>query len=138
MSFSIRLTEEEKMLASSYAKLHSLSLAEAFKRALFERIEDEYDISVADEAYADLALLFKLFGDATRVKLLHALEQEEMCVCDLAALLGVTKSAVSHQLKSLRLARLVKYRKEGQIVYYSLADDHVKKIIDMGYEHIAE
>jgi DNA-binding transcriptional ArsR family regulator len=93
---------------------------------------------LADEAYADLALLFKLFGDATRVKLLHALEQEEMCVCDLAALLGVTKSAVSHQLKSLRLARLVKYRKEGQIVYYSLADDHVKKIIDMGYEHIAE
>ena len=93
---------------------------------------------LADEAYADLALLFKLFGDATRVKLLHALEQEEMCVCDLAALLGVTKSAVSHQLKSLRLARLVKYRKEGQIVYYSLADDHVRMILDMGMEHLME
>lgn len=93
---------------------------------------------LAQEAYSDLALLYKLFGDATRLKILHALELEEMCVCDLAALLGVTKSAVSHQLKSLRLARLVKYRKEGQVVFYSLADDHVKKIIDMGYEHIAE
>ena len=87
---------------------------------------------------ADLATLFKLFGDATRVQMLHALEQQELCVCDLAALLGVTKSAVSHQLKSLRLARLVKCRREGQVVYYSLADDHVKKIMDMGFEHIAE
>ncbi len=90
------------------------------------------------DTYAELAMLFKLFGDATRAQILHALEQHEMCVCDLAALLGVTKSAVSHQLKSLRLARLVKYRKDGQIVYYSLADDHVKKIMDMGFEHIAE
>lgn len=88
--------------------------------------------------YEELALLFKLFGDPTRVRLLHALEQAELCVCDLAALLGVTKSAVSHQLKSLKLARLVKSRKDGQVVYYSLADDHVKKIIDMGYEHLAE
>ena len=90
------------------------------------------------ETYVGLATLFKLFGDATRVQLLHALEQQEMCVCDLAALLGVTKSAVSHQLKSLRLARLVKYRREGQVVFYSLADDHVKKIMDMGLEHITE
>ncbi len=93
---------------------------------------------LADEAYADLALLFKLFGDATRVKLLHALEQEEMCVCDLAALLGVTKSAVSHQLKTLRLANLVRFRREGQVVYYSLADDHVRAILEMGFEHIRE
>lgn len=93
---------------------------------------------LGQEVYTDLATLFKLFGDTTRVRILHALEQQEMCVCDLAALLGVTKSAVSHQLKSLRLSRLVKYRKDGQIVYYSLADDHVKKIIDMGCEHISE
>ena len=90
------------------------------------------------ETYAELAMLFKLFGDATRVQILHALEQQELCVCDIAALLGVTKSAVSHQLKSLRLSRLVKSRREGQIVYYSLADDHVKKIMDMGFEHITE
>ena len=88
--------------------------------------------------YMDLAALFKMFSDPTRVKILHALELHELCVCDLAALLGLTKSAVSHQLKSLRLARLVKYRRDGQNVYYSLADDHVKKILDMGYEHISE
>lgn len=90
------------------------------------------------ETYISLATLFKLFGDSTRLQILHALEQHELCVCDLAALLGVTKSAVSHQLKSLRLARLVKYRREGQNAYYSLADEHVKKILDMGYEHISE
>ena len=90
------------------------------------------------EEYIELATLFKLFGDATRVQILHALEQSEMCVCDLAVLLGVTKSAVSHQLKALRLARLVKFRKEAQIVYYSLADDHVKEIIDKGFEHLRE
>ena len=90
------------------------------------------------ETYMSLATLFKLFGDSTRVQILHALEQHELCVCDLAALLSMTKSAISHQLKSLRLARLVKYRRDGQNVYYSLADDHVKKIIDMGCEHISE
>ncbi|MBR4204037.1 MAG: winged helix-turn-helix transcriptional regulator [Clostridia bacterium] len=92
----------------------------------------------AGEEYASLASLFKLFGDPTRVKMLHALEIHEMCGCDLAALLGVTKSAVSHQLKALRLANLVKYRREGQIVYYSLADDHVKAILDVGLEHLRE
>lgn len=91
-----------------------------------------------DEQYAQLASLYKLFGDGTRVKLLHALEQNELCVCDLAALLGVTKSAVSHQLKALRLANLVKSRRDGQIIYYSLADDHVKQILDMGFAHLYE
>ena len=90
------------------------------------------------EEYIRLASLFKLFGDGTRVKILHALEQGELCVCDLGALLGVTKSAVSHQLKALRLANLVKYRKVGQVGYYSLADDHVKKILDTGFEHLRE
>ena len=90
------------------------------------------------EDYVQLASLFKMFGDATRVRILHALEQNEMCVCDLAALLGVTKSAVSHQLKALRLANLVRFHKEGQIVYYSLADDHVKEIMDLGFEHLYE
>lgn len=90
------------------------------------------------EDYVQLASLFKLFGDGTRVQILHALEQSEMCVCDLAVLLGVTKSAISHQLKALRLANLVKFRREAQIVYYSLADDHVKEIIDMGFEHLLE
>ena len=91
-----------------------------------------------EEDYARLASLYKLFGDPTRVKLLHALEQNELCVCDLAVLLGVTKSAVSHQLKALRLANLVKPRRDGQIVYYSLADEHVKQILDMGFAHLYE
>lgn len=90
------------------------------------------------DEYINLASLFKLFGDGTRVQILHALEQHEMCVCDLAALLGLTKSAVSHQLKALRLANLVKFRKEAQVVYYCLADDHVKEIIDVGFEHLHE
>ena len=88
--------------------------------------------------YTSLAALYKMFGDGTRVKLLHALEQNELCVCDLAALLGVTKSAVSHQLKALRLAKLVKSRRDGQVVYYSLADEHVKLILDMGFAHLYE
>lgn len=92
----------------------------------------------APEEYLRLAALFKMFGDGTRIRILHALEQREMCVCDLAVLLGLTKSAVSHQLKALRLANLVRFRREGQIVYYSLADDHVKEIIDKGLEHIYE
>lgn len=89
-----------------------------------------------EDAYLSLSVLFKMFGDGTRVKLLHALELNELCVCDLAALLGITKSAVSHQLKALRLANLVKSRREGQVVYYSLADDHVKYILDIGFDHI--
>ena len=88
------------------------------------------------DEYLQLAALMKLFGDGTRVQILHALEKSEMCVGDLAVLLGVTKSAISHQLKQLKLANLVKFRREGQIVYYSLADEHIKMIIDLGFEHL--
>ena len=87
----------------------------------------------AEDDYIDLADLFKMFADKTRVKILYALEQNELCVCDLAVVLSMTKSAISHQLKGLRLANLVKSRREGQIVYYSLADDHVKEILDIGF-----
>lgn len=90
------------------------------------------------ETYQQLAALYKMFGDPTRLQLLHALEQRELCVCDLAELLGLTKSAVSHQLKALRLSNLVKFRRDGQNVFYSLADEHVKLIMDMGLEHIFE
>ena len=89
-----------------------------------------------EQEYQALAALFKMFGDGTRVKILHALELHEMCVCDLAALLGMTKSAISHQLKALRLSNLVKSRRDGQVIYYSLADDHVKYILDIGFDHI--
>ena len=88
--------------------------------------------------FHDLANLYKMYADYTRVRILWALSREEMCVCDLTVLLGMTKSAVSHQLKSLRLMNLVKYRKHGKIVYYSLADDHVKDIFEKGFEHLNE
>jgi len=101
-----------------------------------EVVENTRQKMQEEEEYLNLASLFKMFGDGTRVKILHALELNEMCVCDLAALLGVTKSAVSHQLKALRLSNLVKSRRDGQVVYYSLADDHVKYILDIGFDHI--
>ena len=91
-----------------------------------------------DETLYDLADLFKTFGDTTRIKILYGLFQAEMCVCDIAALLGMTQSAISHQLRVLKQARLVKYRKEGKVVYYSLEDEHVKRIFDQGLIHISE
>lgn len=91
----------------------------------------------ADEAIG-LASLFKLFGDGTRVRILQALRVHELCVCDLACLLNMTKSAISHQLKALRLSNLVKFRREGQNVFYSLADEHVESILDLGLDHLRE
>ena len=79
-----------------------------------------------EEVLYDLAEFFKVFGDSTRIKIICALFESEMCVCDLSALLGVSQSAVSHQLRTLKSARLVRYRKEGKVVYYSLDDEHIK------------
>jgi DNA-binding transcriptional ArsR family regulator len=81
---------------------------------------------------------FKIFGDLTRLKILQALYQKELCVCDLAAVLEANQSTISHQLRVLRSKNLVKFRKEGKMAYYSLADDHVVKIIEMGIEHATE
>ena len=103
-----------------------------------ELVENTQGRMQTEQDYQNLAVLFKMFGDSTRVKILHALELNELCVCDLAALLGLTKSAVSHQLKALRLSNLVKFRRDGQVIYYSLADDHVKTILEMGLEHVLE
>lgn len=86
----------------------------------------------------DLSDFFKVLGDSTRVKIIWALDEKEMCVCDIAVLLNMTKSAISHQLKSLKQADLVKFRREGKVVYYSLKDDHVKDIFEKGMEHIKE
>ena len=91
-----------------------------------------------DEVLSDLADLFKIFGDSTRIKILYALLRSELCVCDIAQLLGMTQSAISHQLRALKQSRLVKSRREGKTVFYALADDHVKTIIDQGLEHVSE
>ena len=90
-----------------------------------------------DELY-DLAELFKVFGDSTRIRILYVLFQSELCVCDLVAALQMTQSAISHQLKILKQAKLVTGRREGKSVFYALADDHVRSIIDQGREHIEE
>jgi DNA-binding transcriptional ArsR family regulator len=91
-----------------------------------------------DDILLDLSDIFKVFSDSTRVKILCALFRAEMCVCDIAVLLGMTKSSISHQLRILKQAKLVKYRKDGKVVYYSLADEHVKSIFDQGLLHVCE
>lgn len=91
-----------------------------------------------EEALYDLSELFKVFGDSTRIRILFVLFEAEVCVCDLAAALNMTQSAVSHQLRILKQNKLVKSRREGKSVFYSLADDHVRSIINQGMEHIQE
>jgi len=90
------------------------------------------------EMLSDLADLFKLFGDTTRMRILYALFEGEMCVCAISEYLGMTQSAISHQLKTLKGANLVKARREGKTIYYALSDDHVRSIIAQGYDHITE
>ena len=88
--------------------------------------------------FCGLAELYRMFSGCTRIKILWALSQSSMCVCDLAVLMGMSKSAISHQLKSLRLTELVRFEKQGKVVYYFLADGHVKKILANGFSHIKE
>ncbi|MCI8386408.1 MAG: winged helix-turn-helix transcriptional regulator [Acutalibacter sp.] len=91
-----------------------------------------------EEELFDLSELFKIFGDSTRIRILYVLFESEMCVCGIAELLGMTQSAISHQLQVLKKAKLVRYRREGKTIFYSLADDHVRTILDQGMEHITE
>ncbi|WP_331678258.1 metalloregulator ArsR/SmtB family transcription factor [Peptostreptococcus porci] len=120
-------------------------------------LENETDIEVCDiqktndklveeikrsiprnEVLDDLSELFKVFGDITRIKIIYAIKDNEMCVCDIAKFLGMSQSAISHQLRVLKKARLVKYRREGKTVYYSLDDEHVNKIFEFGLSHVNE
>lgn len=103
-----------------------------------EVIENKREAMPSEGTIYDLADFFKIFGDSTRMSILFALDGEPMCVCDIAHLLGMTKSAVSHQLKILRQSDLVTYRKSGKNVFYTLADDHVRDIIEKAFEHINE
>ena len=104
-------------------------------REILEKVQPEMP---DEERLYDLAELFKVFGDTTRIRILFALFEENVCVCDLAASLGMTQSAISHQLRLLKQARLVSGRREGKQIIYYLADDHVRTIIRMGMEHIME
>ncbi len=102
---------------------------------VIEQVQEEMP---QEEILYDLAELFKVFGDSTRIKILYVLFQSEMCVCDIAQLLHMSQSAISHQLRVLKQAQLVKYRREGKTVFYALADAHVNTILNQGLEHIEE
>ena len=104
---------------------------EELVKAVNEKMPEE------DELY-DLAELFKVFGDSTRIRILYVLFEAELCVCDIAQLLGMTQSAISHQLRSLKQAKLVKSRRDGKTVFYSLADGHVSTILNQGMDHVQE
>ena len=91
-----------------------------------------------EEILFDLAEFFKVFGDSTRIRILYALRETELCVCDIASLLDLTQTAVSHQLRVLKQSKLVKARRSGKTVFYSLDDDHIHSILDMGIHHLEE
>ena len=118
--------EQDRMLCCEETEVHE-SAVEQVRRQLPE-----------DEVLYDLAELFKMFGDSTREKILYAMLESELCVCDIAKLMEVSQSAVSHQLRVLKGSKLVKFRREGKTLYYSLADDHVIRILSQGMEHILE
>ena len=100
-------------------------------REVLDKMPDE------DMLY-DLAELFKVFGDSTRIRILYALAARELCVCDIAGILGLSQTAVSHQLRVLKASKLVKARRDGKIIFYALDDDHVHSILDMGADHLFE
>ena len=103
-----------------------------------ETVRRVNEIMPGEEELFDLSELFKIFGDSTRIRILYVLFESDMCVCGIAELLGMTQSAISHPLRALKNARLVKARREGKTVFYALADDHVKTIINQGLEHVSE
>ena len=121
----IRMAEKESMCCDD------LEVHEELLKIINETMPDETELY-------DLAELFKVFGDSTRIRILFVLFEAEVCVCDLAAALNMTQSAISHQLKILKQSKLVKSRREGKSIFYSLADDHVRTIIAQGQEHIEE
>ena len=118
-------------------------MADEIERCDFIHVHEDivskvYEEMPEDEILYDLAELFKIFGDSTRIKILYVLIGSEMCVCDIAQLLGMNQSAISHQLRVLKQSKLVKFRRDGKTVFYSLADAHVRTILNQGMEHIAE
>jgi ArsR family transcriptional regulator len=122
------------MKKSYEEKLPECEINEIHEKAIKSVMAECY----TEEEMIELAELYKIFGDSTRIRILSALMKEELCVCDIAEILKISVSGVSHQLRILKQARLVKFRREGKTVYYSLADNHVKTIIAQGAEHINE
>jgi len=109
-----------------------------YLRAHSEEVDKVIEKMPDEELLYDLAELYKIFGDSTRIKILYVLFESEMCVYDIAQLLNMSMSAISHQLRILKQARLVKFRRDGKTIFYSLSDDHVSTILGQGMEHICE
>lgn len=101
-------------------------------------VENVKNVMPQDDLIYDLAEFYKVFADSTRMKIIYALMENELCVCDIAAIVRTTQSAISHQLRILKQAKLVKYKKDGKVVYYSLDDEHIAEIVKKGREHIEE
>ena len=125
------MTKDERAVPAAPEPRPYLAATEDAIEQVREKLPD-------DEVLYDLAELFKVFGDSTRIKILYALFEAELCVCDIAQLLGLTQSAVSHQLRLLKACKLVRFRQEGKMVFYALDDDHVRSMLALGLEHIAE
>jgi DNA-binding transcriptional ArsR family regulator len=117
----------------------STSVETCVTRGIHQNIIRSVQQKLPDQvALYELADLFKLFGDSTRISILWALSESEMCVCDLCALLKMKQPAVSHQLKNLKQSRIVKARREGKVIYYSLDDEHIRDLLNLGMNHIQE
>jgi ArsR family transcriptional regulator len=123
--------QKEQNAKSDVEQCEFYQVHEDIVKSVQEKMPDE-------DVLCDLAEIFKVFGDSTRIKILYLLFESEMCVCDIAQLLGMNQSAISHQLRILKQAHLVKSRREGKSVFYSLSDGHVRTIIDQGMEHVCE
>lgn len=125
------IKNEEKEMETEVLESDFLAAREDVVKKVLEQQPD-------DEILYDLAELFKVFGDSTRIKILYSLFETELCVYDIARLLNLSQSSVSHQLRILKTSKLVKFRREGKSVFYSLDDEHVREIISMGMEHVEE
>ena len=126
MSKSLDNTEDTKLEKCDFYCVHT------------DVIEAVNNNMPSEEVLYDLADFFKIFGDSTRIKILYVLMQSEMCVCDIAQLLNASQSAISHQLRVLKQMQLVKFRRDGKTIFYSLSDNHITTILSMGLEHIKE
>jgi ArsR family transcriptional regulator len=123
--------EENKMISAAVETCATKGIHRNVIHSVQQKLPDQV-------ALYELADFFKLFGDSTRISILWALSESEMCVCDLCALLKMKQPAVSHQLKNLKQTRVVKARRDGKIVYYSLDDEHIRRLLNLGMEHLLE
>ena len=131
-----KYNKSEHMNKCSYVKIITIDLGAIMSKEL--NLEEIKNNQPDDEYLYELSDLFRIFGDSTRIKILYALMDAELCVGDIADVLGLSQSSVSHQLRVLKNAKLVRFRREGKSIFYALDDDHVRNILSLGMEHVEE